>query len=968
MKSQSSSSSHRRSPAFAAALPAIDSDDAPTRIVLGDDPSLFADSHQSTVEVNHNQLLGLTGGPSGVVINDDRTRISKRPPSDEAPPPIHIGPLETRQALEGESLDHYKLEKYVGGGGMGAVYRALDTRLGRLVAVKILSRDQSDSETVRRFRNEAQSTARLDHPNIARAYYIGEDKGWNFIVFEFIEGMNLREMVVERGPLPLNEALHFTLQVAQALDHASARDVVHRDIKPSNVLVARDGTLKLVDMGLARLHQVEASSDDLTQSGVTLGTFDYIPPEQARDPRNADVRSDIYSLGCTLYFMLVGRPPFPEGTAVQKLFHHVADEPPDVRLFRPDVPEEVVALLAKMLAKKPEQRFQTPQELIAGIGRISQRLQLDLVSSSSQISVNWPPQAPPAKAWWSSLLPLAVALAIIAVLALLPENFGMVGAEKPKLESLVARPLPAISPVVDTKASATAPSTSNEKTARAIDLTSVKPIAEKLPATPETKTPDDKSSAPKLTEPDDTASPPVVTPPADRSDKIAQDSPRVELPKPADSPMKEVAPKVVTPESPIKPVVKRRIIVSGTTQREGDQDTVVLSSLAEACSYASRHSEIETIELAVSKQFLSSPLKIQSTRLTIKAASGFSPEIIFRPSADATRDDRHLIQLESAGASVAFQKLRFRIDMPGSREDWVVFQYAKDGAVELLECVTTVVNTLEGIRNAQQVALFEPAPLLTTTTVREAASDISSAQVVIRKSILRGDATILRLPDDQPIRLQITDSFVDTRDHLLNAAGALSRSVSAVRVSIERSTIAAMAGLVIHGTRSDAPYRTRIEIDASASVFVTDAASPLLELRGGEPGDEARTMSYNGNDNYYPRTTKFLRRIVRQDGLETPYDVDLTELPRWAIDRNQGKGAIAGAAADLATHDQLPAEYALKSPLETAAGCDLLLVPALEAAKRPILGSPNMTGMKPEMNMSVTPSMMDEKLPARANP
>ena len=207
-----------------------------------------------------------------------------------------------------------------------------------------LSKVQSgDEETLRRFKNEAQSAARLDHENIGRVYYVGEDRGLNYIVFEFIEGENLRDVVIRRGSAAAHRRpLSYTLQVADALAHAAERDVVHRDIKPSNVLITPDGRAKLVDMGLARLHQVEHADNDLTASGVTLGTFDYISPEQARDPRHADVRSDLYSLGCTLYFMLSGRPPFPEGTVLQKLLQHQADEPPDPRhLACPDVPEDL---------------------------------------------------------------------------------------------------------------------------------------------------------------------------------------------------------------------------------------------------------------------------------------------------------------------------------------------------------------------------------------------------------------------------------------------------------------------------------------------------------------------------------------------------------------------------------------------------------------------------------------------------
>jgi serine/threonine-protein kinase len=280
--------------------------------------------------------------------------------------------------LVGQRLGHFELLDFVGGGGMGAVFRARDTMLNREVAVKVLSRDQgADEETRRRFQNEAQSAARLDHENIARVYYVGEDRGLNYIVFEFIEGVNLRDLVERRGePLPLAEAISYTLQLAKALDHASHRDVVHRDIKPSNVLVTDEGRAKLVDMGLARLHQVDAAGMDLTASGVTLGTFDYISPEQARDPRSADVRSDMYSLGCTLYYMLTARPPFPEGTVLQKLLQHNSDEAPDPREFNPEVTDDVATLVRKMLVKNPRKRYQSPSELIDDLVMLAEQVGL----------------------------------------------------------------------------------------------------------------------------------------------------------------------------------------------------------------------------------------------------------------------------------------------------------------------------------------------------------------------------------------------------------------------------------------------------------------------------------------------------------------------------------------------------------------------------------------------------------------
>ncbi|MBW3600999.1 MAG: protein kinase, partial [Planctomycetes bacterium] len=317
--------------------------DSPAAVEI--EPPAAASSSVSTNVLSSPPSADAEAHPAG--LTDQQTVISKHPPIADTRLEQPYTPHELGQALVGKRLAHFELEEFLGG-GMGAVFRGRDVTLGRSVAVKVLPRGQDD-DTLRRFKNEAQSAARLNHENIARVFYVGEENGWNFIIFEYVEGVNIRTLVERQGPLSLEAAINHTLQVAEALDHAYHRDVVHRDIKPSNLIVSNDGSTKLVDMGLARLHQVEASRNDLTASGVTLGTFDYISPEQARDPRTADVRSDIYSLGCTLYYMLTGRPPFPEGTVLQKLLDHQSRIPTDPRVFRPDLPESAVNVLNGML-------------------------------------------------------------------------------------------------------------------------------------------------------------------------------------------------------------------------------------------------------------------------------------------------------------------------------------------------------------------------------------------------------------------------------------------------------------------------------------------------------------------------------------------------------------------------------------------------------------------------------------------
>lgn len=278
------------------------------------------------------------------------------------------GPIEP-----GTKLGHFIIKQYIGGGGMGRVFEAIDETLDRRVAIKLLPLQRAkDSNANARFLNEARSAARLNHENIAQVYYFGEENNIPFIAFEFVEGINVRQWVNEHGPMPVQKAIRYMIQIADALAHAATHGVIHRDVKPSNILLTENETAKLIDMGLARLFLDEnQANDELTASGVTLGTFDYISPEQAKDPRKSDSRSDIYSLGCTLFFMLAGRPPFPEGTPVQKLLMHQGEKRPDLHLLVPRIPNEVSNLVQKMMEIDPEKRYQSPGELCVELARIA---------------------------------------------------------------------------------------------------------------------------------------------------------------------------------------------------------------------------------------------------------------------------------------------------------------------------------------------------------------------------------------------------------------------------------------------------------------------------------------------------------------------------------------------------------------------------------------------------------------------
>jgi serine/threonine protein kinase len=281
----------------------------------------------------------------------------------------------------------YEVLGELGRGGMGIVYRARQLSRDRVVALKVVRPEQLvHSSVVRRFRREAQAAARLDHPNIVHVLDAGQAGDLVFLAMEFVEGTTLQDLVEKNGPLPVPQTCECVRQAALGLQHAYERGLVHRDIKPANLMllsgaaVSGEGSqssathhpplathhLKILDMGLARLEMdsdVQRSSSHLTLDGALIGTPDYIAPEQAEDPRLVDIRADLYSLGCTFYFLLTGQVPFPGGTFIQKLDKHRWQAPTPVDRLRPALPRAVAAVVNRLLAKRPADRYQQPQEV-----------------------------------------------------------------------------------------------------------------------------------------------------------------------------------------------------------------------------------------------------------------------------------------------------------------------------------------------------------------------------------------------------------------------------------------------------------------------------------------------------------------------------------------------------------------------------------------------------------------------------
>ena len=254
---------------------------------------------------------------------------------------------------------------------MGAVFKARHLKMNRLVALKVIRKELlANPDAIQRFEREVQAAAQLSHPNVVAAYDAAQVGDTHFFAMEYVEGTDLNKLVNDKGPLPVEQACDCIRQAALGLQHAHEQRLVHRDIKPHNLLRTSKGVVKVLDMGLARLRQTSegvAVTKGLTQEGACMGTPSYMAPEQALDSRKADIRADVYSLGCTLYFLLTGRPPFEGMTAAEVLVKHQLVEVEAAETLRPEVPALVASVLRRMLAKKPEDRFQTPEEVAAAL-------------------------------------------------------------------------------------------------------------------------------------------------------------------------------------------------------------------------------------------------------------------------------------------------------------------------------------------------------------------------------------------------------------------------------------------------------------------------------------------------------------------------------------------------------------------------------------------------------------------------
>ena len=834
---------------------------------------------------------------------DQPTVISKRPPLATSPP----GPRAKVQPSDippGARLEHFELLEYVGGGGMGRVFRALDTRLGRTVALKVLSRQQaSDVDTLMRFRNEGRSAARLNHPSIAQVFYVGEENGLSFIAFEFVEGTNVRDLVGQKGALSLAEALSYTLQVAEALVHAAGRNVVHRDIKPSNVLITSEGRVKLIDMGLARMQKLGTSSVDLTASGVTLGTFDYISPEQARDPRNADARSDIYSLGCTLFFMLTGRPPFPEGTVLQKLLQHQEIDPPDVRQLRPDLPDEVSRVLRKMMAKEPRRRFQDSGKLTEALLSLAEQLGLRPMGPG-QMAWSEPEERRSSRLvrhlpWMAPAAALVVIVMLLHVLwatsaqeaerswprtAGLPRwsdelprpkeepSPGGPGAEKPLPAAEAEEPLAKPAPGPET------------------DLASVGPgetASREAPPSPSAASqgPDGSAETGGAAVPREVVgSNPLGALVSDRDGPglrpelfdagvaLTERSASGLVPSPLAGPDRQEltgASGGTTEPADARPAIEPP--AEGSTALVVDpagEGDAVFSTLGAACA-AARPGDV--VELRFDGRLEEEPLELVNLELTIRAAETaqdpsrkYEPVVAFRPAEiDPIGYPRSMIALVGSRLTLADVQVEFELPRELPSDRWSLFDVGQGQALKLENCGLTIRNASDQ-RAAyhQQVAFLrlKAAPgsgLLLDDLPGDAAQRL---RVELVDCVVRGEAVFLAVEDLRPVRVDWTNGFLVTTEQLLVSEGGERSPQPGQRIEINLRLLTAVAdgGLCRLEHSEFAPYQLPLHVYCANTLVLLKPGASLVEQAGVTAMEPSRErVSWVGDHNVYQGFTDF---------------------------------------------------------------------------------------------------------------
>ncbi|MCA9078900.1 MAG: protein kinase [Planctomycetaceae bacterium] len=825
-------------------------------------------------------------------------------------PPKHTD-SDLLPSVTGIALGHFVIEERIGRGGMGAVFRAIDQRLNRVVALKILTPHQSmDAQAIQRFQNEARSAAQLDHDHIARVHFVGEERGLHFIAFEFVTGTNIRDFILQKGRLEPIEAVSYTLQVAEALRHTAAQNVVHRDIKPSNLIVSPTGRVKLVDLGLARqLRADEASAEDLTTAGTALGTFDYISPEQARDARNVDVRSDIYSLGCTLYHMLTGEPPYPRGTMIEKVVsHHGA--PPDPSLKNRDVTPQLAQVVQKMMASNPDERYASPDLLIQDLVQVAEDLGLTRLPSEGYI---W---ARPlfsrdqgrgrgTRTWFTLL-------AALVVMAILADKLPWLAGETPEapfppapsvtidvapkaLDAAPAPPAPAAAgPLVAADASAGTPATNADtQTGGNTNDSQASGVIAALTAMQQARATLDEPPPREVIEPE--PGPLTMVDPGDLLLAPERGSGEAVLARPGTTTMSpettiaattgspRVSPETTFPKPPsVAPAVQQPFVLLGT-----DGDRKPYGTLFAALNDASDDAVIE-LEYNGRAAGPQDPLRVSAKRIRIRPAEGFRPVLEFQQkSAAATSINSAIrgITLLNGMLELYDLDLELRTTANSVVDQWALFSLTGRSEILLKGCSCTIVNTY-----LRPAVLFE-LPVRQSSGLTQMMNDQMRApgySIRLEECVIRGQADFLQQDHAYPTDVSLENVALALSGHVLTIDGRDNVSTSSGDeeddlIDLKLNHVTALMGEgLIQATSGDYGRFPVIQVDTRNSLFSSlDPQKPLIEFSGHEELD-------------------FLLEKLSWISRRDPNFFELTG-PMWFVDAPQSLGLEFQRSFDFAT-------------------------------------------------------------------
>lgn len=848
-------------------------------------------------------------GAAGSALKSSLVRILF-PPDDDAA----VAAFDPDRGIQ---LGHFSIVERIRSGGMGAVFRALDTRLNRIVALKVLPPLLSrDPLIVQRFRNEAQSAAQLDHENIARVFFVGEEQGLHFIAFEYVTGTNVRELIQQQGRLPVADAVNFALQIASALVHTSAQGVVHRDIKPSNIIITPSGRAKLVDLGLARKENREEDAADLTMAGTTLGTFDYISPEQARDPRTADVRSDIYSLGCTLYHMLTGVPPFPEGTVLQKLLQHQGDDAPDPAQKNSDVPENLSVVVRKMMAKDPRRRYQNAEQLVRDMMLVAGAMGLRSISPEGLVWLAADSKRP---SFWERNLAW---MATLAALLLIVGYLDYTSHGNPVRTHSSGEPATGPAPR-DPVAGAINPGPAMERNRRNDEQLLSQPAMSPHGAlksgarqVADSVRPNEGASGRSddsvLSSAGNEAGAPLVIKPyplptEGRTDGEGRYSrgPHFDLPvansrtgigespyKGAGSGVRSTVETGGIGDEDTSPAVSRK--AAGTQANTGNNSkTVVIernpdvdipppipgddegvfvvgrdpgsdhkyASLEAAC--AAIRSDGAVIELRFDGRRTETSLKI-TRKLTIRAAKGRRPVIEFRPRQVVTDGSQvRAVSLPSGMLQLVGVELAMFVEEGVSADQWTLFSVERPDSLRLEGVAVTIVNPR--MYPAAIIELRPGAGSMMPPDMPVGGQPRPPLEIEMGDCLFRGQCDLITVRHAEPGRLTLRQCVIAVQGALLSARGNTETPPENTQLELKLEHVTAgLGGGLIRVDSGNLPRKVAlVQVFAFDSIFSNAGGQrgnggPLVMMTGNSPPQDFRKLlMWNGRSNIYERFQTF---------------------------------------------------------------------------------------------------------------